>query len=287
MKRVAYISDTHEVSPDIDSQSIFPGYIRLQRSGRRQDVYDLIRTTIRDCNDVVLGSIRSSVPDLLVHLGDVMSGYKETGIAHPSVSGLAVDILEGYRRVSAETRICWGNHDVGYLGRSRTPDPESVLMCEELSPLFWSYDAEGVLVVGICSPLLEKNSLHIPEASDRASDQEDFLSDVLRSNKGRRWILCSHQPVKGRITKIIEPHRSALDREMCGHRHIPGTPCPSSAPISWRGGAWVDSVIYGDKAFFSNRECVYPFELSERVKEFPFSSLPKALFWMFVGQFYR
>src|SRR5436190_2956271 len=149
---VALISDTHLTSPAFESYSIFPSHLLALPRDRAELLYESFRVSFEGSHEQALFALREQGPyEALFHLGDLTNGWQEKGLAHPSVRLQALKALERYRKLFPKVHIAWGNHDTGYGfgGLSH----ESLIACDDLSPLFWKEDIGGVIFIGVCSPL--------------------------------------------------------------------------------------------------------------------------------------
>jgi len=306
MATIACISDTHESSPDYLSRSLFPGYIDSLEADRRDDVYRALTCVLSHCHDEVvrfLANAKQRPWDMLIHLGDVTGGWNECGIDHPSVLSLAEKALEKYKSVAHFVGICWGNHDTGYADTIGGLSVESIYACRRLSPLHWSHYREGILFLGVCSPLMSYyHGEHTNLISDLREEQLAFVAQTLASHKGMPWVLCTHDVDFSPFAKVLHPYTDTLIHVLYGDKHSPlgaklekvkgylnplsylsfagmcrrrGTLCPSVAPLWWHGGACITGEVLNGKLKLTINESVLSPELAAWVNDFRFSSFIK------------
>ncbi len=249
----------------MDSHSLFPRKLASLDQTQAEMIYEAIRREIQLAYETALEWLKDNGPwDLLLHLGDITGGHKAQGYRNPSAQQLAREVIAGLSRV-ADVHCMTGNHDTGY----GTIDSfiqggitmQSIDFCNDaLGGLFWTEEKEGLLLIGVSSPIAEYNE------TDRGilqmqKEQAVFLGDTLSSSKSP-WMLCIHNPFSLKyFVSQVRGHTQRLQKVVCGDFHDPRkwklfratnhlrallesgvyeslnkcAFCPSTAPLWWRG----------------------------------------------------
>ena len=264
--RIATISDTHKTVPETESESLFPGHMKKLPPAQAEELYHRIRFGIDDAYSTVLEDLGRSKPYAIIHLGDVVGGYREQGCFHPSAQALSRRMKDDLESISP-AYFALGNHDVGYPGSEEGEGitQKSLEVCENIyGNLWWKIYAGGVLVVGLCSSLAEYSGSE-RFVWLRVSEQRDFFFASLDSWDGP-WALAVHSPFfPTAYAREIEPYLGKLEAMITGDLHstaapkilrtlvsptfVPGNslkvwaacmkkviPCPSVAPL-WSAGS--------------------------------------------------
>ncbi len=294
MKKLVVISDTHIASNNPESLSLFPAYMN-SHAGEYAKTFK--------CLDVFNTSLNSWLEknkpiDILIHLGDLTTGWSEQGIHHREVEKLAVDAVNSYKNIAQSVNICWGNHDVGYGNTIGGICFESLERCNDISPLYWSFLSEDVLFIGICSSLVEyvgqdKKILNLKYK------QIQFIQGILSNNKGRYWVLCSHEyDFDEDLIQVITPYRDFLKRHLYGDKHMvwaghffkimahinlktlskirrKSILCPSVAPLWCRGGILLEGCIKGENLSLARKS----FNTRDQAGSFPFCRALRAMLY--------
>lgn len=266
MQKLIVISDTHITSSNPESLSLFPGYMSVHPN-------EYIKTVkcLDDCNTSLNYWLEQNKPvDMLIHLGDLTSGWSEQGIHHQEVLRLAVDAVCSYKKVAHVVKICWGNHDTGYGNTVDGICFESLKRCNDISPLYWSHFSENILFIGICSSLIKYKG-HNEKILNLKQKQIQFIKDILNKNKEHFWILCSHEYFFDKdLIEIINQHKDVFQRHLYGDKHMimaghllkitayvsfqsifqihrKSILCPSVAPLWCRGGMLLEGELKGEK----------------------------------------
>jgi len=252
---------------DPNSKSLFPRHLDSLPEEKRSALYEELRSGIELAYIRTMESLRNSGPwDAIIHLGDITGGYGESGCAHhEEARKLTLRCRSDMQRIAPRVFACVGNHDLGYghIGSLEADvTTASVEFCEQtFGPLFWSFDAGGILCIGICSSFADYKGKD-PTLLKRAHEQKVFIADTLASTKDP-WILFSHSPWSAKfLAREITPHLTRLKQMISGDLHDPKkawviksarrvlpiaqsnvlfhclrnwTFCPSTAPLWWQG----------------------------------------------------
>lgn len=314
MKRIFCISDTHLTSPDLNSKSLFPRAIDGLPIDQAERVYHAIRTETHLAFLQAISWAKAQAPwDIAIHFGDVTGGYQEKGVHHPSVEPLASMCMHMLRQVSANVRVCIGNHETGYTHPGAIPGSgmtrESLDACTELfGSLYWADQVENLLFIGVCSPLLTYRG-DDPGILAHKHGQAAFIAEQLETHRGRPWVLCAHEPSSSEhLADIIEPYMDTLQAFLYGDKHAPwwgnmkrwvvsngfitrllpkrkrvkwqalqrGILCPSTAPLWWKGHQALE--VHVDSVSVSSYQIL--FEVSEATQQLPTSSFWRCVLWM-------
>jgi hypothetical protein len=264
----AIIADTHLIVPEMDSEASFP--IQIERVGRHsmgeaEQLYESMRAGSEAAYEKTIDYLNENSPhDRIFHLGDVTSGYKNSGMANDSSKQLARKVREDLEKISSNVHFALGNHDLGYkdVGRgdkSRTlPSYDSIATAQEIfGKLYWSEEDSGVTHLGVCSPIEEYNGTDENIIRLKA-DQESFVKEVMTDTKGD-INLYIHRPNSVKLFQdSIEPHSEKVREMFYGDVHSPmgektfqitsalrggfmkemaskSTLCPSVIPAWWGG----------------------------------------------------
>lgn len=307
--QIACIADTHCTVPEMDSGSLFPRQLATLSQEAAERLYAEMREEIQRAYSVSLEWLKNNGPwDSLVHLGDVTGGYGEQGCHHPSAQRLAREVVADLCGLAPKVRFVLGNHDTGYSHPGSLPGSgislASITFCREIfGDLFWADEEQGLLSVGICSPIAEYNGPD-PEILSFKQRQAEFLEDVLSTHKGS-WMLYVHDPFTLKhLAKEIKGHTNQLQRVVRGDFHDPrkwklleaipwasgsilsrqvalkclrkSAFCPSTAPLWWQGYGLL--VLSGDKEKIKAQEIAL--NRPTESKDLPTSSFWRCLWWM-------
>jgi hypothetical protein len=308
--RICCIADTHLTVPEPESASLFPRQIAALSKEQGREMYTTMQGVIQSAFVYCMQWLRSNPPwDLLVHLGDVTGGWQEQGCSHQSARKLAedakaalVDWVE-----ARKIRFVLGNHDMGYSSpvslHEKGVNTDSVFACQEIfGDLFWREQGDGILHIGVCSPIAEYKGLD-PQITRIRDDQASFVGDVLAGSK-EPWALYTHSPFAPRFfAKEIKGHTGRLVNMICGDFHDPrkgrvmkmaakfvGFPfnsaviqclkkcavCPSTAPLWWQGHGLL-SLSEHERKIVIKEILLEPLLLSSKI---PTSSFWRCLWWI-------
>jgi hypothetical protein len=293
--RIACLADTHLIVPDVKSAALFPRRLRAMPLEEQSALYRKVALEVERAYEACVEEIARSGSDVIVHLGDVTSGWGRGGMGDPSVRDMAQRCAEDLRRLGKPLYCTLGNHDMGKVGKEPDDLPIAADAYESIfGPLFWSFKACDTLVIGMCSPLAyyAGNDERILK---RKRDQEAFLADTLAANPDLRWTLYVHDPFAlGGVMKQIGPHIRRCRKIVVGHFHRPVAGrivrsiarlpitaaiirdvhfrkalrkvvvAPSSAPLWYKGYGWLQTDIEGSRVTVQRMEAPRPFD-SEKV----------------------
>jgi hypothetical protein len=171
----------------------------------------------------------------------------------------------------------------------------SLKKCQELSPLWWSFEIEGLLFIGVCSSLWEPyDGADLDEICRLQDEQERFVALTLQTNPEKNWVLCTHSPDIRGLMEVISPYWSTLDGIMFGDKHSPlggliekiekgrlAIFCPSSAPLWWRGGGYLFGTVTEGYLQIQAYRLKFSRVLRSQIRQLPFSSFWKCVWWLF------
>lgn len=304
--RIACLADTHCTVPEIESNSLFPRQIAALPKEKAEDLYNKMREEIQLAYSTCLDWLRrNSSWDLLVHLGDITGGYKEQGCHYPSAREIVSRVEKDLRDLAPKFRVVLGDHDLGYSHKGSLPgsgiNAESIAFCREtFGEFFWTEENDGVLSIGICSPIAEYSGSDAKIAQLKR-EQAEFVGDMLLSHEGA-WMLYTHRPLAvNYLAKQIEGRRKQLLKMVWGHNHDPrkatllraillGTTtnkvvreclkksvcCPSTAPLWWHGYGLLTLEQKQEKI----RARTVILDRPSDSRNLPTSSFWKCLWWM-------
>jgi len=290
MNRITLISDNHIPSPDIESMSLFPPYMK-----RHPKRYAELANELQSYHDQSIEHLRKTGPhELLIHFGDLTSGWMESGIVHPDLVTAAADALRAYKNMSEVFHICWGNHDTGYKEVYGDMTMQSLRACQSLSPLWWAENVGGLLLIGLTSPLAQYEG-EDPEILALQREQNGFIYETLRAAEGARWMICSHQrKVLPYIESTVKEFKKSFAGLIHGDEHNPTLSkfldiihpiprkfrdktiiaCPSISPIWWKGAGYLSGFVENGKLMTLPKDF---FVIKKRKPMF--SSPLKCLYW--------
>lgn len=311
---IACLSDTHCITKEVEGCSILPRQLDVIPRKKLKRLYIEIEKEIKRAFDTSIVWLEQNGPwDLLIHLGDITGGYLEEGCYHPSVQKVAKKTYQDLQSLTPKILWCLGNHDTGYSYPGSLPGSgihlASILACQKIfGDLFWVYEKKGVLFIGLCSPIAYYNGLD-PAILRFKKEQETFLGDTLSGFRGP-WMLFAHHPLTPKnFVRQIEGHTKRLLGMVCGDIHepwrrnllkriarIPGLillashqkrtvleclkkyiPCPSTAPLWWRGYGLLTLSLDGRKKV-NPREIIL--DRPPDSKDLPTSSVWRYFWWM-------
>lgn len=294
--RIALIADTHLIVPDVKSAALFPRRLRAMPLEEQSALYRKVSLEVERAYEACVESIQHADADVIVHLGDVTSGWGRGGMGDASVRDMAARCAEDLRRLGKPLYCTLGNHD---MGSKIDDEPKAISEAADtyeaiFGDLFWNFMAGDVLMVGMCSPLAfyAGNDSRLLK---RKRDQEAFLADTLAAHPRKRWVLYVHDPLAVKhVLAQVGPHMRRCDRVVVGHYHRPvvggmlrsfgRSPiapfivgdvnlrralrktyvAPSSAPLWYKGYGWVQADIEGSEVDFTRVEVPKPLA-SEKV----------------------
>ena len=311
--KIGCISDTHRTVAEIESNSLFSRQLARFNPDSAKAVYRKIAIDIDRAYYSALRWIGSNVPwDLLIHLGDVTGGHRGKGFSNPSVQQLAKTVVNDLKSFSGEALFVLGEHELrqyrhpnSFTGREINPN--DIGACKQVfGELFWAREKQGVLLIGLCSPIAEYQGLN-SEILRIQTDQRTFLGDILSGHKDP-WILFTHTLYTPTFfVKEITGHTKNLKTIVCGDVHDPRKGkilkrmnqilgsfmfkaknqtlteclkksifCPSTAPLWWQGYGLL-TLKYGKQKTLKANEIALN---RPPDKEAPTSSLLRCLRWM-------
>lgn len=220
------IADAHRSVSEVESLSLFPRRLARLTTTCAAVAYQHIQQEVERAYQSALQYLRQQQPNLVVCLGDLVGGWQEQGIAHPSAYQLA-SRTDAELRACGPIRYCLGNHETGY----RHPGSlavsglrvDSLLACVEVfGTPYWHIVTEQLHLIGICSPLAEYEGSE-PILRRNQEQQHRFVGDVLAACR-QPWVLCTHNPraVKP-LAPLLRPHLSRLCAVIFGDYHNPRT----------------------------------------------------------------
>lgn len=311
--RSVCIGDTHLTVADMESQSLFPRQLVALPEKEATALYECMREAIESAKDVVLAWILDNGPwDSIIHLGDITGGWKEQGCAHFLPRTLMRSFYSKLRAICPRVRYCIGNHDTGSTHAGSLPgggiNEASVSACEEvLGDLWWEEEWDGIVHIGIASPLLEYSG-DDPAIQRRKRDQKTFVGDTLSRLK-KPWVFYLHRATACKfLAQEIGDHVNTMCKMICGDAHDPrvmrfvrgcaGVPflpfvvgketsfmlrclqkcvlCPSTAPLWWRGHGLL--ALLSLREDIAIKEIVLPSDPS--FANLPFTSKMRCALWM-------
>lgn len=307
--RICCLADTHIPCPLMSSRSLFPGALKALPFEEAERRYRALVRSGEYAYEAAVQYTRHNTPwDMVVHLGDVTSGYVPLGINHPSVIPLVERCKADLGRVAGGgvVRFVLGNHDVGH--RKGPNEGAARLFKEMLGSLFWHEMHDGFLSVGCSTPLFGYRgpSLFLKEESEK---QDRFFRQVLGDHRYVPWMLYLHDPrgIRHIARYVSLQHAEMLQVVVHGDWHNPrwegvlhelcmlrttwrrsgrafieqalwskARLCPSVAPLWWRGyGARTVEWDGGERA----KTHPVDFGGDLRIKS-PASSSLKCLWWL-------
>lgn len=224
--RIACLADTHLTVPEIESDSLFRLQLNAISRQEAETLYEKMRREVSLASSTAVRWLEKQGPwDAVVHLGDVTGGYREQGCSHPSCRKIAREIDADLQRVAPRVHYCLGNHETGYSHRGSLAgggiNVDSIEASRAIfGELFWSYQQQEILLVGLCSPIAEYRG------SESAilrlqQDQRDFLRETLALHRGP-WLLFAHNPFTMKnFVKEIKGRTDQLLGMVCGDVHNP------------------------------------------------------------------
>lgn len=277
--KIACVADTHLTVSESESESLFPKQLAKMTPIARRVLYTIMRQEIERAFRTTLEWLQTHGPwDLIVHLGDITGGYGEQGCHHPSARALLIHCRDELQTCAPEVRWCIGNHDTGYGGyklglSSGGLTPESVATCEEeLGSLWWSREVEGVMLLGLASPLATYGGPY-PSVELSRRLQREFVWETLRTWKGLFVIFAHtartaqalayelgphvarclafiygdfHDPRKALLARGVAPILGVFgnhDLSVLGRYLVRSSCVPSTAPLWWRGYGLLELTI--------------------------------------------
>jgi hypothetical protein len=309
--RIANIADTHLTVPDMESESLFPHQLVAMKIEDARMLYERMRKAIEVAFQRVLCHMSQNGNwAFIFHMGDVTGGWREGGCHYPSAERIMAQTAHDLKAVCPRVRLCVGNHDVGYghpMSQGGGINEDSIAVCQEhFGDLFWKEEDEGVLHIGVASPIAEYagQQVIINELKRR---QNEFIGDSLVH--GKPWILYLHRALSCvYFAREIYPHLDSLQRVVCGDLHNPRrgrilkriswapvpliamsqkmqvlvrclrkvVVCPSTAPLWYHGHSYMDSWV-GRSEFL--QEISVP--IAPESFGLPTVSTLRCLWWMF------
>lgn len=307
--RVTCVSDTHLTVYGMESESLFPKALAKMAKTDASELYERMRNSLYFAWESVRTEVHESSPDVIVHVGDVTGGWRESGMITSDVRHLAHQVVVGMSRITPRAFVCIGNHDIGYshpgsLGGGMTED--SIFFAEQIfRDLWWKFERDGVLHLGVASPIAEYVGKE-ESIARRVRTQRQFVGDALSAHDGP-WVLYTHSPwAVGHLSREIEVQVDNLQQVVAGDLHNPsrGTMlralakgyvpmakhtrrhavvqalsktvvCPSTAPLWWPGHGFMNLDIVGDSVRVAVRTA--PRAYSGRL---PTESAMRCLAWM-------
>lgn len=244
---------------------------------------------------------------MVIHLGDITGGYLERGSNHPTITPLLKQVTEGLDQLNCPVHFLPENHDLGWRGTGTNEGAiniDSLLVTQEhLGPLFWSEIKSNHLLLGLCSSLIEYTGSN-PEILRRKHEQQAMIEEVLeeRRRSQRPWILFIHNPFAVKHIPNIQQELDSLAMVYCGDLHSPGLSkplnilgeilpwqfpglkklqiCPSSAPLWWKGYAFLEVNLAGNHIESKIINVARP----DSSVELPTTSRLRCLLWMLKPQ---
>jgi predicted phosphodiesterase len=303
---IACISDTHLLVPDTRSAALFPKRLKSLTLQEQHAMYAQVSQEIERAYLACVEQIKQSKPDIIIHLGDITSGWEKGGMGDPSVRALVQRCADDLKALHKPLYCILGNHDIGKVGKEPANIAEATDIYEQVfGPLFWQFETQGLLSLGMCSPLAYYHGKD-PSILKRKKDQETFLVDTLAAYPEKKWVLYVHDPMALRhVIKQIGPHLRRCRKVIVGHFHRPSTGrliryasrvpvtkamlssrmyrralskvvvAPSTAPLWYKGYGWLQLEVRGNTMKAHRMRALRPIESQD---------LPtRSLRWCFGG----
>lgn len=289
--RIACIADTHLLVPDVKSAALFPRRLRALPLEEQSTLYRRVSLEIERAYERCVEDIEKNDPDVIIHLGDVTSGWGRGGMGDPSIRDMTIRCAEDLRRLGKPLYCTLGNHDMGKAGKEPDDLPLAAEAYESIfGDLHWSFDAGETVALGMCSPIAFYSGRE-ERLLKRKRDQLSFLGDTLGSNPTRHWTLYVHDPLAVRnVIDAVGPHMKRCRKIVVGHFHRPvagrlirsfaRTPlanailrdgalrkafrkvvvAPSSAPMWYKGYGWLQAEISGTRVHLRQKHVQRPLD---------------------------
>ncbi len=224
--KIAVVADTQLLSHFRTSRAMFPRKMQMLGERTAAVVYRQIVMAIEAATNVVIEWLQATGPwDLIVHVGDVTSGWKERGIVHHSVIEIAERLMQQFRLLTPRLVVVPGDHDVGYGTLGGGINVEALTACKKIfGPLcrVEVLEEQNLLLIAVCSSLAQYQGNNT-EILNIKHAQEELITRTLRAYPKFGWFLCAYHPDTPRwLAPVILPHLSRLRCFTFSHLHMPG-----------------------------------------------------------------